>query len=401
MLRPLITYLDFGNRYCGVEHTTTGNQEILYATVLRKAQKEVRLYQSFEVSSVQKLAKLLPKNQHIALVVNNEQVLTKAVETSQGDGLKLIHKAFPNIIVSDFYFEIVQQGSTSFISICRKSYIDHLIEEYYNQKLWVISFTLGNTMLSSTMSYMDVPKIYTSNAMILHDNEVITSMNPVESTEPHSYNINGLNTTNLFVVSLSAALNGILNTYCSSHNFKEKNTNLIDNYKQHRFFNLFLRAGLVFVLGLLVINFLFFNFYFARVQVLEEASQFNQSAKSKMVRLNASVSKSQKMAEDMLRGNHSKTTFYMNALVHSLPRSILLSKMDYQPLKKHIKPDKPIELHQNTIIMSGKSNNSSEYSEWITDLERMDWIKSVEVLEYGDTKSASLFDIKIYIEHDR
>jgi hypothetical protein len=51
--------------------------------------------------------------------------------------------------------------------------------------------------------------------------------------------------------------------------------------------------------------------------------------------------------------------------------------------------------------MSGKSNNSSEYSEWITDLERMDWIKSVEVLEYGDTKSASLFDIKIYIEHDR
>ena len=154
-------------------------------------------------------------------------------------------------------------------------------------------------------------------------------------------------------------------------------------------------------MGILLVNFLFFSFYFEKTKTWNESSQINQAAKKKVIKLNETVSELQKMTDDMLKSSASKSAFYINTIVNSLPESILLSEINYQPLEKRIKKDKTILLQKNTIIVSGNSNDSQLYSQWISVLENVDWVSHIDVIDYSDLKrSTSHFSIKINMTDD-
>ncbi len=398
MLDFLKSYLFFRNRFCGVEHTLKDNQSILYTTVLKKTKKEVNIDVCFSSKSIEDTANKLPKNQHIFLVINNDQVLTKSLKYEQVNDVNLINKSFPNINISEFYFEIIHQNDNSFVSICRKDYVDTLINKYKKKGFSVISFSLGSNTLSNTVSYIDDTFVFTSNASITTQNNYIKTIDYTETNKEEYYNINGLNVSNAYLLGFSGALSQIIGNYDSSTNYRDNTNSLLNTYKQLRFFNLFLRFGLVFILSVLLVNFLFFNFYYNQVQILNDTSQINQTTKSSIIKLDESVNKVKKTAHDLLNSRASKSSFYIDAIINSLPNSILLSEINYQPLKKTIKPDKPIENNKSTIMVSGESNDSSRYSEWITRLENIGWVKSVTVETYNDSKtSSSNFSIKIHI----
>ena len=59
----------------------------------------------------------LPKNQHAILIINNDKVLSKTVESEQNEPLKLLYKGFPNINLEEFYFEVLSEKSKHFIWI--------------------------------------------------------------------------------------------------------------------------------------------------------------------------------------------------------------------------------------------------------------------------------------------
>ena len=397
MFQHFLSYLQFGTRFCGVEHTLKGDQNVLYATVLKKTKKEVTIDTCFSSKDIKEAAGKLPKKQHVFIVVNTEQVLTKSLKGEPSEGLHLVNKAFPNIDVSAFYYEIIQQGSKCFISICRKVYVDGLLNEYHDNNIHVLSFSLGNLMVSNSVPFIEKSSILTSNALITTRNSLIETIDFIEDHKEENYNVNGLEVSSLYLLSLSGALTSILNGYNPTISFQEKKNELINAFKQIRFFDQFSKVGLIFILSLLLVNFLFFNFYFKKVDVLHETSQLNLTSKERIIKLSESVNKAKKMTDDMLKSSVSKSSFFVNALIHSLPESILLSEINYQPLNKNIKADKGIELQNNVITVIGTSNNSILYSEWIANLEYMDWVERVEVLDYSDSKSISNLSIKISI----
>ena len=401
MFEYLRSYLLYGNQFCGVEHTTSNDEPIIYSTVLKKTKRAVDIDEVFASSSVKKLANKLPKKQHVFLIVNNEHVLTKALKSEQTDDLKLVNKAFPNINVSEFYYEILKQDTHLFVSICRQSYVDGLIKSYTENGLYILNFSLGNTILTPVINYIDGPVILTSNSSITTENGFIKSVNLNEAIQKKQYDVNGLTISNSYVLSFSGALDLVINNYQPVINYKNKTRTLSNTYRQIRFFSQFLKIGLVFILGILLVNFLFFNFYFEKTKALNEASQINQAAKETVIKLNETVSKLQKMTDDMLKSSASKSSFYINTIVNSLPESILLSEINYQPLEKRIKKDKTIMLQKNTIIVSGNSNDSQRYSEWISVLENVNWVANIDVIDYSDLKmTTSHFSIKINMTDD-
>ncbi|WP_142785712.1 hypothetical protein [Changchengzhania lutea] len=398
MFNRFISYLQFGNRYCGIEHSSKNGKKTLHVTVLKKAKKEVIIDDLFSSKSIGNLSKKLSKKQHAFLVINNEHVLTKSLDNESLESIKLVNKAFPNINMTEFYYEVIQQDTRPFISICRKSFVDELIKKYTDLGISIVNLSFGNSVISSVASYLKVDTISTSNASITVKNKVIETIVLDETIKEEQYNINGLDSSNTYLLSLSAALSSILNNYKSTTNFQEKKAILINSFKQIRFYSLFLKMGLVFILSVLLVNFLFFNFYYNGVNQLNETSQLNQTTKSKIITLNEKVSNAQKMTDDMLKSSVSKSSFYVNAIIGSLPESILLSEINYQPILKNIKKDKAIALNQNTIMVSGTSINSVSYSQWISVLETMNWINKVEVETYSDSKTTtSLFSLKISI----
>jgi len=130
MLKDVTTYLQFGSHFCGIEHTSEYGQDTLYATILKKTKNEVDVESHFEASSIENLSEQLPKNQHVVLIINNQYVITKKVQDDQIDHLKLVYKAFPNINLEEFYYEILEQKTIHYVSICRKKYVEELITEY-------------------------------------------------------------------------------------------------------------------------------------------------------------------------------------------------------------------------------------------------------------------------------
>lgn len=401
MLEHIKTYFKYGNRFCGIEHASQNGKDIYFITQLKKNKNSLDLENTYEELSIEKVISTLPKKQHISLIINDDNVLTKQIKSLEVDGLKLVYKVFSNINLDDFYYEIIKQHNNQFVSICRKVYVDDLIDKYKKHGFSLIDITLGNAIISGISDFLKSEEITPSNANILFENQTITTIEKTEIENTTNYNVNGLEITNNYLLSCSGALNTLIKTYNPTTNFDELKTSLKYDYVQSRFYTLSLKSGLVLILTILLINFFIFNHYFNEVKTLEQTSQVNQTTKQKIIKLSENVSKSQKMVEDMLKSSVSKSSFFINAIVNSLPKSILLSEINYQPLTKNIKKDKDIELKESTIVISGTSNNSKTYSEWITHLESLKWINKVEVENYSDSKYTSNFSVKIKLTNDQ
>jgi len=400
MISKLLTYFKYGNRFCGIEHTIKNGSNLIYASVLKQSKKELLIESSFEEKSIKNLSNKINKNQHVTLIINNDNVLAKTIKSEQQDALKLAYKAFPNINLDEFYFEVLSQKSNHFITLCRRNYVNNLVNEYTKQKLWIIDISLGNNLIGSISDFLDDTNIYTSNAKIDLKNKQVLKIEK-DDIQSEKYNINGLEVSSNEVLSFSGSLKTVLKNSLTKTNFAPIKDNLLDIYKQTRFFNQFLKFSGVFLLGLLLVNFFFFNHYFNKVNELKQIAEINQSTKTQILKLDEVVSKKQKMVDDLLKSDSSKSSYYSNEIIHSLPNSILLKSFDYQPLLKRIKENKDIELKENTIAIGGSSNNSEEFSNWISELGRKGWIFKINILNYGSTSSkVSDFKIQIILEDD-
>lgn len=402
MLNKIKTYLQFGNRFCGIEHTIKSNSKLIIVTVLKKSKNELIIENYHETSNLDNLTNKLPKKQHIHLTINNVHVLTKRIENNTKDNLKLLYNSFPNIKIDDFYYELIQQENIQFINICRKDYVDKLITKYRELGFSIINFSLGNSLTSSISEYIKSKEsITTSNAIITRQNNTITSIEKNQIDDIKKYNINGLIVNSNQLLSFSGALQSVLKLNPAFTNYEDQKKLLLNEYNSVRFFSQFLKFSGLFLLAVLLINFIFFNHYFNEVNTLQQTSQINQTTKDKILILRESVSKTQKTVDDMLKSNTSKSSFYTNSIIQSLPSSIILSELNYQPLEKRIKADKPISLQNNIIIVSGNSNSSDLFSNWISEIETLDWVSSLETISYGNLlKSKSIFSIKININND-
>lgn len=400
MLDKTLKYLNFGSSLCGIEHYSINGKDILQINLLKQSKNELDIELTTKVETIEDASKKLFKNQHIALVINTDKVLSKTIENDQSDALKIVYKAFPNINLDDFYFEVLSEKNIHFISLCRKDYAESIIKKYSEQNIHIIDISFGNTIISTVKSFINVTQIHTSNAIAtIKDNNIIQ----IEKNEVELNNhiVNGLTVSNDQIISFSAALQGLLKNSTTKTNFEEKKSALLNDFKQVRFFSQFLKFGGLFILVLLLVNFFFFNQYFNKVNDLKQVSEINQSTKGQILKLDEIVSKKQKMVDDLLKSNGSKSSFYTDRIMQSLPESILLSEFNYQPLLKRIKADKAIELERNSISVTGTSSDSDAFSKWIALLEREDWIDKVEIIDYGTTAtSVSDFSIKIVLSNE-
>ncbi|GAA3553788.1 PilN domain-containing protein [Snuella lapsa] len=402
MVSQFKSYLTFGNRFCGVEHTVQNGKDVIFATLLKKSKKVIDVSDTFKETSLEILATKLPKKQHIFLTINNDNVLTKRLESTQTDAGKLAYGAFPNINLEDFYYEVISYGIVHFVSICRKAYIETLLETYKAQGLPVINISVGNLIVSGLCNFINTESITTSNAHIAVEESVISAIDKVASPETIDYYINGLQINSNHLLSLAGALDLVLQHGISVTNAGALQQSLNNNYKYTRFYTLFLKFAAIFILGLLLINFFIFNHYFNSVNALQQTSQVNEVAKQKVLELNEQISKSEKMVDDMLKSSESKSAFYLNAIIQGLPSTILLSGFNYQPILKRIKKDQLIEVDRHTIVISGISNDSSTFSKWMTNLESFNWVDKVNIANYEDvSESVSDFSIKLDITNDQ
>lgn len=393
MLDKLKTYLLYGNTYCGIEHNS---QKTIAAILLQKKKGEVVIEKSFTTKNIEEIAQKLPKKQHAFLIVNNDAVLSKYIKSNEKQSNRLLFEAFPNLKINDFYYEIDSHGSFHDIAICRKSTVDKLVQDYKKHSMIIIGFSLGNVMTSFVNDFIDEPTYYTSNALLTKENNDITGISLVEDIPKQSYMVNGLDIENTQLLNFAGALSYILQSKNTVSNFEETETKLLEDFRQKRFFSQFLLFGLGFILFILLLNFFMFNSYYESVESMKQTAAVNGSQKERLLKLKATVDEKQKMVDDVLKNSSSRSSYYIDAIANSLPNTIQLAELTYQPITKKIKKNTAIRLKENSITISGISTDSNLLFNWIQVLESFDWISKVTPTNYGSqSKTTSEFTLKI------
>ncbi len=398
MLGKALKYMKYGSYYAAVEHQSNDENKPLALLVLKKEKNEFSIETQKKLSSIKEVAETLNKNQHLYLAVNNNQVLSKSVKKELNED-KALQNGYSTIKISDFYYEIVQLEDNTHISICRKEHIQKLIADYNRHHLNIIGFTLGNSAIIHLLPFLESTSVSTSNASVAIANNLITSIDFKDNVDEHPYLINGIKILNIYTLSLAAIISYYSNGIKTAGNFNSYNTLISKEFAQKRYFSLGLKTGLAVLFISLLINFLLFDYYNGHNEALTQNSQINQSHKEQLLLLKNELINKKKLVDDIANSTSSKTSYYFDQIGLTVPTTISLNSIGYQPVLKNIEDGKKIVLSEQTLFIKGSSSNGENFSNWVKSLEKFDWIKSVDIVDYGTGKKLStMFELRIALK---
>lgn len=389
----MIEKFTYGKIFCAVEHITINSHEQINGLILSKNKKELVLDSNFEIDALEKISDRISPKQHLFLIMNTNKVLFKSID-ERLEALFAVQQAFPNLKLEDFYYETYVSSTKTFVAICRKVDVHKLLDSYTERKYTVIGFSLGNLGISMLEDFINHSKLSTSNAEIQFSEQKIASIS-LSSSEKESFNLNGLELTNNSILPFTGILNYYTNTSKTVSNFSSVIAELKGKFKQQHVFNLGLKISLATIFVLLLFSFLLFTNYTTKIEDLTTTLAVNKTQKSSLLKLTGEVQKKEKLIKDFSLAS-SKASWYLDQIGEVVPDSVILSEIQWQPLSRNIKEDKPIETEQQRILIKGISTKGEDFSNWLSTLEQLDWVEKVAINDYGSGKKASVsFELEI------
>ncbi|WP_396146015.1 hypothetical protein [Flavobacterium sp.] len=364
---------------------------------IKKKADELLIENKEKRSSIDNLTNRPNKELPIFLTINNNQVIHKEIDTAEGIDTKLLHKAFPNIKLEDFYYQIWRLNQKSIIAICRKSYIEELLQQFKDLKLSITSISLGVCGLSQISDYVGSKIINTNSQSIDIDKESILNSN--QDSLVKTYDINGLEIQNTYLLGFCSVLQKIIPNKNLSGSVDLINEKLYNNFYQNSFFRKGLRFMVFALLVILLINFFLFNFYYKKS--IESSSDV--LANKDMITQIKQVKQRLKEKEAKLKNStnffDSKSSFLVNELVKDLPNSILLNELVYHPLKKNIKIEEALVFESDVVTLSGITTNAKELTNWFEQIGTKSWVKSTDIVHFGKNENnQSIFTLQVNLK---
>lgn len=398
MLKNAFQNIIRGKTFAGLELTSTDNVTRFTLVIVKMTGQSLELVKEVTCDDLKTVISLLPNSVPIFLVINTEQVLLRMLPTSGGNLMDAIHKAFPNLSLDEFYFEAAPQASKTILAVCRILEVNKILEQLSD--LNIAAFHLGLTTITDILPHLERSELSLNSWRIqLLEGQIDTLIKNQEPSEI-TLNVNGLSLKETSMVAFSAILTAITNSSPKS-NFDALNSGMWKEHQERRFFRVFSRAGLIFLLCLLLGNFLIFNSLYEKVNTLEQTSGLNTTNRAKVLKLDSIVAKKEKFVNDILTSSSSKSSLYMNQITNALPETILLTEINYHPLLKQIKENELIHLDKNTILIRGIVQKNEDFSLWIESLEKLTWLKEVQVTDYGmNPGTTANFGVKIIVKNE-
>ncbi|WP_437368373.1 PilN domain-containing protein [Maribacter litoralis] len=398
MIAKIIKHITEGSVFSGLEINTSEKGDIYYFLEIKKLKDELVISKSLTLNKIDDIKLHINRTTPLFLCFNNDSILTKQLKNSNTSSeAALVNEAFPNLDIKNFYWEIIQKSKNSIISISRKEFVDTILIKLSQFKITPFQISLGVSGIKEIIPYTNVEMIELKKHDLKLNNEEIVELKSNTINQESVYQINGLKLSNLNLLIFGQILRH-LNSNQSFTNFSNQNQKLKNQLKNERFFNSVGKFALAFFGILILVNFIFYNHYFSKISQLKSNLLASNSQKENLVKLENIVKNKQDKINTISNSSNSKSTFYLDNIAKSVPQTILLNNIDYQPLIKNIQKNKPIIFSENYILLSGISTSNNEFSRWIEKLEKNEWIKSIETLDYDFVNnSSSEFSIEIKI----
>ncbi|KFF02615.1 RNA polymerase beta'' subunit family protein [Flavobacterium reichenbachii] len=392
----LNTFL-LGRHYIGVEHFSLNNEDKTAILLVEKNKEGLIILKKDRVSYSRKIAEKWNSKLPFFLIINSNQIIQKEILGIDGSDEKLLHKSFPNSDWDEFYYEIWRLKTKSVIAIARKSYVDGILKNYNNQNIKVAGISLGICSLADIIEYTDEHELYTNHQLISKEEDLIISTNSLESAV--TYNINDLEIENRQLLAFSGVLRLILNKTRNTGSILSFSNLLYDDYNQKMFFNKGIKIMVSVLLGILLLNFVFFSHYYKLAQESSETLLVNKSSVKDLNKIKQRIIVKEEKVKDIDDRMMSQSSLIINEITNRVPSSILLTELIYNPLEKKIKIDEPILTKDKTIVISGTAIVNQDFTKWVENIEKLKWVDKVLITHFGkNEENETTFSINLTLK---
>ncbi len=383
--------------YMGIEIVDDVDKGTVYHFIeLKNEEDELELSKTQSNLSFGELIELVPKRSQIALVVNQNFVLTKSIQGKQEEKQALT-SAFPNTDVNSFFYEVYKSDHSTFVSICRKNKIDEIINRFLKHQIAVTSLSFGNPIASVLKDINQRGHIHTSNAKVeISDNDFNITKEEVSDAE--NYFFEGLEIGSPNVLSFCAALNLFFKNFGTKTNFESLVSKQASFYKNINFNYNFPRLSLAVVFVILIINTVFYFNYSDKVEPLLVYDSSIQNRLNELEELKNEVERIEKSANKISNQNTDETIYFINQVLKSLPNTIILSELNYQPVSKSIKKGEDLMLAEDLISLKGQTNSNKSLSDWLLELENYEWVEDIVITDFKNDSSEGQFELNLKID---
>lgn len=401
MIGKLRTYLKEGFTYFGLEITGPEENRSYFLMELHKDKTKLLIKTKEKLNGLHELSQFLKRKDPLFLCINTPNILTKIADIENNSVEAMVNHAFPNIDLNGIYYQIIQSSTNPIVTISKKTSVDTLLKEIDELQLLVFEISLGISPMESILPYLEEESVHASNHELQISDKSIVEIKKGVPENNLLYTINGLELSSSHLLPFAQIL-GNLRQKTNTSNFGEMNEGLRNGLKNYRIFDQVLKFALLFFIVMLLANFLMYNHHHEEVGKLNEVLAATSSQKEELTLLDESVKRKQERVETLSASVNSRATYYLDLFAQHIPKSILLSEIKYQPLAKPVRQEKPIMLEEEVLLVSGISKNVDAFSLWIEELEKQDWVNSVETLDYNYVgKTTSNFLIEIGFHEDR
>lgn len=380
--------LTYGNRYTVITHGQVKGSDAYHRLILKKVKNTFVIVDKSSFTSLETCLENTDQKKPVLLHINHEQTLFKTVEFSCKNYLEAAKSSYPSLETEAFYIQFTQSPKTSLISLVRKETVDNWLRIYKEHKIALIGFSIGNGPMTRLAAHTEENQLESANARLLFDEENnLLSANPLPMTKSKDYKLDGLVIPQTHLGGFAALLCFYSTRKTPHSNFEPTNALLLRNHLQNRIFYWGLRSALLFIFVLLSVHLGASSLLSKQIERMERELTSTQGYEQNTEALRLSIEQKKKLIETLTENSNSTVSYYLDQIGASVPKSVRLLKLAYQPLLKRSKPSEKIEVDKGSIFLSGTTHNGEHFTKWMRSLKAKKWIQSIAVIDYNKGKN--------------
>jgi len=154
---------------------------------------------------------------------------------------------------------------------------------------------------------------------------------------------------------------------------------------------------LAFFFLILLVNFLLFSSFSNQYTKLEKQMIQNKDRLEYHEKLKKELKDKQLFIEQSGLLEPSRTSYYADKLAIDMPKTIRMTQMVINPVKRKAIKEDGLSFSINTIFIAGTCKKSTELNQWVKKIKEYEWVEEVSVLNYTkkSAKAPGEFELEI------
>ncbi|MBX2950842.1 MAG: hypothetical protein KF704_16295 [Crocinitomicaceae bacterium] len=295
-----------------------------------------------------------------------------------------------NVDADDFFFTAVNSDVNRIVSFVRKSVAEHLLEQFAAAKLFLLGVSCGFAPVGVLLENEETVSFdYT----LAKQNDQFTALERIEIPGLNQFYDGAYLTKKEFLA--TAIGTAVMTKRADFETFREEAVTA--EFREYSKFRIIGVTSIAVIFCVVVSNYFYINYLNNRIADKETEIALNNSNLSMLDKLTQEEIRKRQLATNSNNNTPFFTSYYLDEIGKSVPEKIRLLEMYVFPLTQKLKEKRKVEIDKHRIEVKGWTYDNIILDDWIERLDRQDWIKSIELVNYHQGDGEAEFKIIIFL----